>query len=125
MLTAITENLELDRVPHDKTWCVKEKQKQITDCIASINNGDNPIKPNLILERQKQKFILLKWANYNIVGFPIGKTPTKEYKIKSLEWVRDKWLEEEANQELVFQKHTEMTQKLRQARKKDSEEVVH
>jgi hypothetical protein len=117
--------LKVGKVPHNQDWAVNEKRNQITQCIDSIeSNKKNPQtgfkpKPNLILQRLGQEMIVLKWANFTIAGFPIGKND----KIEALKWVRDVWLEEPESQELIYSVHQEMTRTLMQRRRDKTEEV--
>ena len=118
------KNLTVKRVEHDKKWAIQEKIKQLSDCIECLENDEKP-KPNLILNRNGEKAIVLKWSNHNIEGWKLGKAHTKQYKIDSLKEVSDIWLANPANQELVWEVHQEMTEALREARTGNSEEVVH
>jgi hypothetical protein len=114
--------LKVQKVPHNQDWAVTQKKNQISQCIDSIkSNKKNPVtgfkpKPTLFLERLGQEMIILKWANYTIAGFPIGKAD----KIEALKWVRDVWLEEPESQELVYSVHQKMTTQLQnKLRKKE------
>lgn len=118
------ENLTVKRVEHDKKWAIQEQTKKLSDCIDCLENNKK-LKPNLILNRNGQKAIVLKWSNHNIEGFELGKAPTKQEKIDALKEVRDIWLAKPENQDLVWLVHQEMTEALREARTGNSEEVVH
>ena len=120
------ENLTVKRVEHDKKWAIQEKRKQLSDCIDCLESEKKKkLKPNLILNRNGQKAIVLKWSNHNIEGFYLGQAPTKQEKIDALKEVRDVWLAKPENQDLVWLVHQEMTEALREARNGNSEEVVH
>ena len=117
--------LKVEKVPHNQQWAVSQKRTQLTQCInqyeADNKNQDKNFKPkpNLILERLGQEMIVLKWANFTIAGFPIGETD----KIEALKWVRDFWLEEPENQELIYSVHQEMTRTLMLRRKEKAVDV--
>lgn len=71
--------------------------------------------PFPVLKRQGAETIILKYANHIIEGFHLnGKEPQE-----CLKWIRDEWLEDEANQELCWEVHQEMTAKLRKQKSKD------
>ena len=115
--------LKVEKVPHNQQWAVSQKRTQLTQCInqyeANNKNQDKNFKPkpNLILERLGQEMIVLKWANFNIAGFPIG---DNDY-VEALKWVRDVWLEEPENQELIYSVHQKMTRALMLRREKAGE----
>ena len=119
------DKLKVEKVPHNQEWAVSQKKTQLTKCInqyeADNKNPDKDFKPkpNLILERLGQEMIVLKWANFTIAGFPIGNND----KIEALKWVRDVWLEEPDNQELIYSVHQEMTRTLMLRRKEKAGEV--
>ena len=113
------ENLKRTKesqVEHNKTWAVAQKRKQLQDAIDSYADGDKKPKPNLIVNRDKQKVVVLKWSKHYIEGFPLGKAPTRKKQIETLKEIRDIWLEKPESQELIWQVHQEMKAELRKAR---------
>ena len=113
------ENLKLENVPHNKEWAIAEKKNQLTECINCIEEKMTKITPNLILTRNGKKAVVLKWANFDIEGFELGVRPTTKLKLDTLKEIRDSWLEEPENQELVWGVHQEMTTHLQNCRKKE------
>ena len=73
------------------------------------------MNPFPVLMRQGKKTIILKYANHIIEGFHLNGAEPQE----CLEWVRDVWLKDEANQELCWEVHQKMTAELRKSKSKD------
>jgi hypothetical protein len=71
--------------------------------------------PFPVLIRQGTETIVLKYANEIIEGFHLNGAMPQE----CLEWVRDVWLKEEANQEQCWKVHQKMTANLRKHKSKD------
>ena len=65
--------------------------------------------PFPVLMRQGKKTIVLKYSRFRIEGFHLNGAKPQE----CLEWIRDVWLQDEANQEHCWKRHQYMTAKLR------------
>ena len=108
MLTEIkAEDLRIETPQVSKENVVMKQKRKLSLAIAQIEGGAK-LKPNPIVMRNGELMIVLKFANHTIVGFPLGDNLPK----KAFLWIRDVWLEEDKNQELVWEVYQKMCRKL-------------
>lgn len=128
MLIEINRNDLVRENPESSKENAVEKQKEkLTLAIAQLDEAkgnlkEAKLKPNPIVMRNGEQMIVLRFSQFPIKGFPLKKNDPKE----AFLYLRDTWLEEDKNQELVWEVYQEMCEELALRKNGESkEEVVH
>lgn len=116
MLTVIkAEDLRIETPQVSKENVVMMQKRKLSLAIAQLEKAKGntkDLKPNPIVMRNGEPTIVLRFANHTIVGFPLGDNLPEE----AFLWIRDVWLKEDENQELVWEVHQKMSRKLQESK---------